>query len=305
MSLFRKKIRSRIKTDTSADKALLCVCYLLLVVIIITTLYPFWDLAVLSISPRDEALKSGFRFFTLHPDFSAYEQLFRSSEVWNGFRNSFIRVLSSTILSVCLTALTAYPLSKKYFPLRRTFTALILFTMIFNGGLIPSYLLIKNLGLIDSLWALILPGSVGAYNLIIMRNFLQALPESLEESAKLDGAGDFMIWLKIVLPLSKPVLATIALWVAVANWNAYLDALIYINDRSKYVLTIILRRILLEDQLNMFIGGNLDSTGMVMPTTAESKKAALTIISILPIAAIYPFLQKYFSKGVMLGAVKG
>ena len=299
------EMTSKLRSSSMSDRFLTVFCYVFLTLIIVITLYPFWEQLVISISPREEALAAGPHLFTLAPDFSAYKKILNSTEVWRSFGNSTQRVILAVIISVPLTSLTAYPLSKSYFPLGKLFTALILFTMLFSGGLIPTYLLMKNLHLIDKIWVLILPNAVTAYNLIIVRNFMKSLPQSLEESARLDGANDFVIWRKIVLPLSLPVMATIALWVAVGNWNAYFDALIYINDRDKFVLPVILRRILIENQLDMFIGENPDSVGMVMPTTEESKKAALVMISILPIAMFYPFLQKYFSKGIMLGAVKG
>lgn len=291
--------------DSTGDRIVVAIIYILLTLLIIVTLYPFWDLVVLSISPRKEALKSGLRLFTLNPDFQAYRQVFGSPEIWRSFYNSVIRVVGGTIISVFFTALTAYPLSKKHLPFNKAITGIILFTMMFSGGLIPGYLLMKSLGLLDTRWVLVLPGAVSAYNLIIMRNFLRSLPDSLEESAKIDGAKDFTVWWKIVLPLSTPVLATVALWVAVGHWNAYFDALIYITDRSKYVLPILLRRLLLENQLEMFLPGQVDTSGVVVKPTEETVKGAIIVISTLPIVMVYPFLQKHFTKGIMLGAVKG
>lgn len=291
--------------DSISDRILVFINYIILVFIIIVTLYPFWDLVVLSFSPRSEAFRSGIRLFTLNPSSEAYRQVFETPEIWRSFYNSIIRVITGTTISVFLTALTAYPLSKKDLPFNKAITGVIIFTMMFSGGLIPGYLLIKSLGIINTLWALVLPGAVGAYNLIIMRNFLRSLPESLEESAKLDGARDFIIWWCIVLPLSKPALATIALWIAVGHWNAYFDALIYITDRSKYVLPIILRRILLENQIEMFLPGQADTSGVIVKPTEETVKATIIVISTVPIVMVYPFLQKYFTKGIVLGAVKG
>ncbi|NSW92700.1 MAG: carbohydrate ABC transporter permease [Firmicutes bacterium] len=291
--------------DSKSDRIVVFIDYILLIILILITLYPFWDLVVLSISPRNEALSSGLRLFTLNPDFQAYKQVFESPEVWRSFYNSIIRVIAGTSISVFFTALTAYPLSKKDLPLNKIITGLILFTMMFSGGLIPGYLLMKSLGILDTLWVLILPGAVGAYNIIIMRNFLRTLPDSLEESAKIDGAKDFTIWWQIVLPLSTPVLATVTLWVAVGHWNAYFDALIYITDRSKYVLPVLLRRILLENQIEMYLPGQADTSGVIVKPTEETVKAATIVISAIPIIMVYPFLQKHFTKGIVLGAVKG
>jgi len=291
--------------DSASDRILVLINYIILVFVVIITLYPFWDLVVLSISPRSEAFRSGIRLITLNPSFKAYRQVFETPEIWRSFYNSIVRVIIGTSISVFFTALTAYPLSKKDLPFNKVITGIIIFTMMFSGGLIPGYLLIKSLGIMNTLWALVLPGAVGAYNLIIMRNFLRSLPESLEESAKLDGARDFIIWWYIVLPLSKPALATIALWIAVGHWNAYFDALIYITDRSKYVLPIILRRILLENQIEMFLPGQADTSGAIVKPTEETVKATIIVISTVPIVMVYPFLQKYFTKGIVLGAVKG
>jgi putative aldouronate transport system permease protein len=291
--------------DSKADKALIMLDYILMTLLAFVMLYPFWDMMILSISPRSEVFTAGFRFFTLHPDFTAYKKVLTSTEIWQGLYNSIVRVLLGTTISLILTALTAYPLSKKRLPLNKLFTWIFLLTMMFSGGLIPGYLLIKNLGMLNTIWSLVIPSSVSAFNLIIMRNFLRFIPESLEESAMLDGAKEFTIWWRIVLPLSKPVLATLALWVAVDNWNSYFDALIYITDRSKYVLPIIMRRVLLENQITAFIGREYIPTANSAKPTDESLKAAIVMFGTLPIVLVYPFLQKYFMKGIMLGAVKG
>lgn len=290
--------------DTRADKILMALNYALLVFVTIVMLYPFWEQLVLSISPRDEALRTGAHLFTLRPSFAGYQKVFSTPEIMRAFLNSVVRVVSGTAISVFFTMLCAYPLSKKYFPLRKTFMSMILFTMMFSGGLIPTYMLIRGLGIYDTRWALILPGAVGAYNLIIIRNFLMTLPDSLEESASIDGATDFRVWWSIVLPLTTPVIATVALWVAVGHWNAYFDALIYITDQRKLVIQIILRRILMEDQLDYVSGGPMEVPGQSRPT-GEVVKAAIIMVATLPIICVYPFLQRYFVSGIILGAVKG
>lgn len=291
--------------DSRLDRVFVALDYCFMAALAFVMLYPFWDMLILSFSPRSEVFKSGFRLITLHPDMTAYKKVAGSPEIWNGFCNSIVRVVLGTAISLVLTALTAYPLSKKRLPLGRFFTWVFLLTMMFSGGLIPGYLLIKNLKMINTIWALVIPSSIDAFNLIIMRNFLRFIPESLEESAMLDGAGELTVWWRIVLPLSKPALATIALWVAVNHWNAYFDALIYITDRSKYVLPIIMRRVLLENQITVFIGREYIPTVNSAKPTDESLKAAIVMAGTLPIVLVYPFLQKYFMKGIMLGAVKG
>ena len=288
--------------DSAGDRLLLIVCYIVLTLMTVIMLYPFWDIFILSISPKSEALKVGWRLYTRSPELTAYLQVLQSPDIWRSAFNSVIRVVAGTAIGIILTAMTAYPLSKRAFVLNRTFTLIILFTMLFSGGLIPSYLLMRDLNLIDNFLVLILPTAVTAYNLIIVRNFLRSLPVSLEESAKIDGASDFIVWWKIYMPLSMPVLATVALWMAVGHWNAYFDALVYINDRTKYVLQIILRRVLIEQQEDMFITGTM--MDMSAKPTAETQKAALIMISTLPIILLYPLLQKYFVRGIVLGAVK-
>lgn len=293
-----------IKTDTKRDTAFVVVCYIFVALLVVITFYPFWDLFILSISPRSDALKPGLRLFTSAPTLEAYKTVFESREILRSFWNSLVRVVLGTVLSLGLTALTAYPLSKRDMPFNKIITFVVLFTMIFSGGMIPAYLLIKDLKIMNTIWALILPTAVTAYNLIIMRNFIEGLPISLEESARIDGASYFTIWYKIILPLSKPVLATVMLWIAVAHWNNYFDAMIYMHDRSKYTLPVVLRRILLENELDKFLPAGAVDTGN-MPQTPETTKGAIVMVSTIPIICVYPFIQKYFTKGVMLGAVKG
>jgi putative aldouronate transport system permease protein len=292
------------KFDTRGDKGLVVLNYVLLGLLTLVMLYPFWEQLIMSMSPREEALLSGAHLLTLRPTLNGYQKVLTTPAIMRAFRNSVVRVALGTVIAVFFTSLCAYPLSKKYFPLRRTFTALILFTMMFSGGIIPSYMLIRSLGLYNTMWALVLPGAVSAYNLIIMRNFLMSLPESLEESARIDGATELQVWWSIVLPLSLPVMATVALWVAVGHWNAYFDALIYLTDQARIVLQVILRRILLEDSMDYVVGGPTEVPGQSRPT-GEVVKAAIIMLSTLPIILIYPFLQRYFVRGIILGGVKG
>lgn len=293
----------KLHRETKADRAFVCFCYVCLFLVGLVTLYPFWELAVLSISNRADASRVGFKLFTLHPDFSAYQNVLGSRGIWQAAWNSVVRVVLGTSLSVFLTTLTAYPLSKRNLVFGKPLTMFFIFTMMFSGGLIPSYLLIQDLGLFDNILSLILPSAVSAYNVIIVRNFMRSIDNSIEESAKIDGAGDFRIWAQIIIPLSTPVIATISLWIAVNHWNAYFDALLYMRDTSKYVLQVILRRVLMEQQMDMFITGVM--TDFSAKPTEISTRAALIIVSTLPIIVVYPFVQKYFVKGIMLGSVKG
>lgn len=300
------KIRGKRRTKRkicAADRALTIFCYTCVFLVVAVTFVPFWELAVTSLCTRADAARSGIRLFTANPTLDAYRQVLSSKNIWNSAWNSVVRVVLGTVISVGLTALTAYPLSKADFIGVKFFTVAILFTMVFSGGLIPSYFLItKTLHMTDSIWSMILPGAVGAYNLIIMRNFLRSIPQSLEDAARIDGAGELYVWWKIVMPLSKPVLATVALWKAVDHWNAYFDCLLYIRDQSKFVLQVLLRRVLVEQQMAMLQEGFV--MDMASKPTEATVRAALILISTLPIVLVYPFLQKYFMQGIMLGGVK-
>ena len=248
---------------------------------------------------------SGIQFLPNKFTWNAYKLLLNYSAVWIGYKNTILRCILGTTLGVFFTAMTAYPLSKNDLPFHNFFTDFILFTMLFSGGMIPTYLLVKDLHLLDSIWALVLPGLMGAYNIFIMRNFFRSIPVSLEEAARMDGASWFYIWWKIILPLAKPVLATVALWILVGHWNAWFDASIYIHDPNKTVVQVVLRRIAIE---NSSADMNAIRTRMSNGTnlaTAKSLEMAMVVVTIFPMLVIYPFLQKYFAKGILVGSVKG
>lgn len=278
--------------------------YSLLTLLVITTAYPFLNQLTISLSTTKYAYAAGFHIFPNPKGLTidSYKLIFRSTYLITGFMNSIIRTALGTGLSLLIYGLTAYPLSKRHLPGVKILTWIFVFTMLFDGGLIPNYILIRNLGLMNTRLALILQGVVSAFNIIIMRNFFYSLPESLEESAKIEGAGDITIFFRIIVPLSKPVFATIGLWVAVWHWNNWFDAMLYITDRSKQILQIILREILINNSGEMMnemrMMSNLDFQMLQL-------RAAVIIISVVPVMMIYPFIQRYFIKGIMLGSVKG
>ena len=220
--------------------------------------------------------------------------------------NSIIYTVSGTVLSIALTLLAAYPLSRDDFRGKKFFTILFVFTMMFNGGLIPTYLLVKNLNLTDTMWAVILPTAVSAYNMIVARTFFkQSIPKEMLEAAEIDGCTDFRFFWKIVLPLSAPIVAVLCLWVAVGLWNSYFNPMIYINSESKYPLQLVLRKILLMSQVD-FTTASVDPEKLAKNQyLSEMLKYGTIVISSLPLMIIYPFVQKYFVKGVMIGSVKG
>lgn len=268
----------------------------------LTCLYPFLYILSISLSTAAEASREGFHLYPRAVSFASYRMVLNNPAILSGFMNTLLRTVMGTVITLFATCLAAYPLSRKEMPHRSMFTFIILFTMLFAGGMVPKYLLIKKLGLINTVWSLILPMMVTAFNVIIVKNFFQSLPESLAESAKIDGAGEFTILTRIYMPLSKPVLATVALWTAVMHWNSWFDALLYITDEKKQVLQVMLQRIVIESSTQLMELGVTDAS--VVQFTAETIKAATIIVTILPIICVYPFLQKYFVKGVLLGGVK-
>ncbi|WP_242985470.1 carbohydrate ABC transporter permease [Vallitalea okinawensis] len=276
-------------------------CYLFLIILSITIIIPFMQVITISFSPTHVINSYGLKLFPTEITLEGYKKVFSDELIWSGYMNTIFVTVVGTILNVLFSVLGAYPLSKRYLPYRNMWTGLIVFTMYFSGGLIPSYMLVKNLGMLNSLTALILPGLISAYNMIIMRNYFMSLPESLEESARIDGAHDYTILFKIILPLSKPIIATVSLWYGVHHWNSWFHSMIYIQDRDKQVLQYVLRLILSEGQVDE-VGETLAEAAAV---NSETMKMAALVVATLPIICVYPFIQKYFVKGVMVGSLKG
>lgn len=278
--------------------------YAFFIILSFLFLYPFWETLVTSFSKPSFAISLGFKFY---PEggisLESYMEVFKSDLFYIGYGNTLFRVIIATLLTVFVNYFGAYSLSKKKLPFRSSITIFFLIPMFFGGGLIPSYILINNLGLMGSRWALILPGLASTWNLILARNFIATLPDSLEESAFIDGAHPLTVLLKIMIPLSMPIIAVLALWTAVGHWNAWFDAMIYVRSREKMVLQLVLRRILIDNSDELMKRGVLTRT--TAQTTPETVKAATIMISIIPIILFYPFLQKYFVKGILVGSLKG
>ena len=269
-------------------------------VLSVTILYPFLFVLARSLSSGDATLSK----MTIIPQgitLANYSTMLQYRYIGTGFRNSVARVLLGGALNLGVCILAAYPLSKRDLPHRTLIMGFIVFTMFFSGGLIPLYLLVSKLGLRNSIWALVLPTLVPTFSLIIMRNFFMTIPESLQESAKMDGAGDFTILVRLIVPVSKPVIATVVLWSMVNHWNAWFDSMIFMSKAENHVLQMIMRRMVNQVRILEDLGGmNVDE--MVLP---ETLKAATIMISTVPILMIYPFLQKYFAKGILVGSLKG
>lgn len=293
---------------TSASYKVFTVCNVaFLCLLCLTIIFPFWQQAVISISPPNEAKVISLHLYTLNPTLDAYKEILMRGSVPQAYFWTILRTVLGTLLTVTVSCMLAYPLSRKDLILRKLWMRLIVFTMFFGGGMIPTFLLVKNLGLTNTIFALVLPGMCSAYNIVIIRNFFSSLPNELEESAYIDGANDVQVFFRIVVPLSKPIIATITLWAIVGNWNAWFDAMIYITGNKIRVLQILLRDVLTnaEDAALASVSGlgYLDSGNQNY--TAESIKAAILMATTLPIIMVYPFLQKYFVKGIMIGSVKG
>jgi putative aldouronate transport system permease protein len=277
---------------------------MLMCLLIIITAYPFIYVIFASFSDSNMLVShTGLLFQPLGLQIDAYKMVFSNPNILSGYGNTLLIVIGGTAINLMFTSLGAYALSRKGLMLIRPLTIAIVFTMFFSGGLIPVYLLVYNgLNLGNTLWALILPTAISTFNLIVMRTSFAAVPDSLIESGRIDGAGEFTILLKIVLPLSMPVIAVMILYYGVAHWNSWFSAMIYLRDRELYPLQLILREILIQnsvDSMTSAAGGSDDKYSI-----GESIKYATIVIATVPILLVYPFLQKYFAKGVMVGAIK-
>ncbi|KGP83155.1 MULTISPECIES: carbohydrate ABC transporter permease [unclassified Paenibacillus] len=276
---------------------------LFLSALMIVTMYPILYVAFASFS--EPALMMGHKGILWKPlgfSLETYGAVFSNPMILLGYRNTLFIVIVGVALNLLLTSFAAYALSRKTLQYRKQLTLFIVFTMFFSGGLIPFYLLVRGLGITDTLWALILPTAISAFNLIIMRTSFEAVPDALEESAKIDGANDFSILFRIFLPLCKPVLAVVGLYYGVSHWNSWFNAMIFLQDRSLYPLQLILREILIIGEANSMAEGASQDEIIIL---GETLKYATIMVATLPIFLVYPFLQKYFVKGALIGAIKG
>lgn len=285
------------------------ILYIVMTLIVVVTIYPFWHEIVISFDASSFVNVAGFKIYPHKPSLQAYKAIFKYTTLWRSFGWAVYRTLLGTFLTICMNMLTAYPLSKPDLPFRGAYTTFLFITMLIGGGLIPSYLLIRYLGLMNTYWALVLPGCVSAYNIFVVRNFYKTLPGSIEESAMIDGAGWLTIFIRIVLPLCGPIIAVIGLWSAVGHWNSWFDVQLYITSYSRYTLPAVLRKILLDTGANNTAAAEFQKVADKAMEDSElqgkSVEAAITLVSIVPMLILYPFLQKYFVKGINVGAVKG
>ncbi|CAH1216667.1 hypothetical protein PAECIP111891_04436 [Paenibacillus allorhizoplanae] len=289
------------RTTSFGDRLFFGLNYGLLALIALTCLLPLLHIASLSLSHTQEILSGRVTFWPVGWNTDAFTSMIEGTRMLSAFRNSVVITVVGVALSMLVTILTAYPLSRKLFPGRRYVTLAMIFTMMFTGGMIPTYLIVKIFGLMNSYWALWIPALVNTYNMLVMKTYFENIPDELEEAGKMDGCGQWRQLLQIILPLSKPVLATITLFYAVSYWNSFFNVMLYINESAKYNLAVLVQNMIQNQQLLQ----EIVLTGAQVEVVPESLKAASVMIMMLPMIVIYPFLQKYFVKGVMLGAVKG
>ncbi|EMS69204.1 carbohydrate ABC transporter permease [Ruminiclostridium cellobioparum] len=290
--------------DTSGDKVFLAGVMVVSTLILCIVIYPLLYVLSASFSSGDAVMNGRVYLFPVEPSVEGYKMVFEDQNILTGFKNSLIYTFLGTMINMVMTTLIAFPLSRKKLPGRQAIMFIVTFTMFFSGGLIPTFLVVEKLKMVDTVWAMVVPTAISTFNLIIMKTYFEnSIPEELGESAALDGCNNFRFLLSIVLPLSKPILAVLVLYYAVGHWNQYFNALIYLRSNERISLQLALRNILLANQIS---SGGSDSGGFgEVAKVGLTVKYAVIIVSSIPVMILYPFIQKYFVKGVMIGAIKG
>ncbi|WP_434756540.1 carbohydrate ABC transporter permease [Paenibacillus amylolyticus] len=294
--------RNPVIRESLGDRLFITALYIILSLVLVAVLYPLIYIVSSSLSSPSAVSSGKVWLWPVDLSFEGYKAVLRNEQVLMGYANSLFYTVCGTFISVALTIMIAYPLSKKTFVGRSTLMIFITFTMLFAGGLIPTYLVVKSLGLIDTRWALLIPNAIWVWQVIIARTFFQnSIPEELSEAADIDGCSDIRFIFSVILPLAKPIVAVLSLMYAVGQWNAYFDALIYLKSQSLYPLQLILRSILILGN-----SGNMDASEMIkQQQMAELMKYSLIVMASLPVLIIYPFVQRYFVQGMLVGSVKG
>ena len=300
----KTKKKSEFSKLPSGDKALLIVAYAILGLFLVAIILPIIYIILASFIDPVTLQNSGLTFDFSKWTLTAYERVLGNAQIWVGFKNALIYSVLFTIISVVVTLLAAYPMSRADFKGRGFFNTIFVITMFFGGGLIPTYLLISRLGMLDTIWAILIPGAFSVWNMIIARTYYMGIPRDLQEATEIDGATEMVYFFQILLPVCTPIIATIAMWQFVGMWNSYFDAMIYLNSASKQPLQLVLRAILIQSQPEPGMVSDMQSTA-ARAQLAELLKYATIIISSLPLMIMYPFFQKYFDNGIMAGAVKG
>ena len=286
-----------------ADRIYNVINLILLIIVFLIVAYPLYFVVIASISDPMEVSRGSVILLPKGINFRGYERIFHFDQIWLGYRNTIFYTALGTLISVAATVLLAYPLSRKDFMLRSPLMVMVTITMFFSGGMIPTYLVINQMGMPDTVWAVVLPGAITATNVIITRTFFQSLPQELREAATVDGATNFKLFIYIILPLSKAIIAVIALFYASGLWNQYFGPMLYLSKKDLYPLQLFLRQVLLQSDME---GVDVSAASMRDEQfLRELIKYGVIIISIVPMLCLYPFIQKYFVKGVMIGSVKG
>ncbi|MGO4182432.1 carbohydrate ABC transporter permease [Paenibacillus sp. TAF43_2] len=296
--------------ESGRDKVFLICNYIYVFLAFIVVAYPVIYMISASISDPKLVGSGEMWLWPKGITFEGYQRVFQNSSIWTGYGNTILYTVVGTSINLFVTLPAAYALSRKDFMGRNFFMGMFLVTMFFGGGLVPSYLLIKELGMVNTIWAIVIPSAASIWNIIVARTFFQSsIPKELQEAAQIDGCTNLRLFVKIILPLSMPIIAVMALFYGVGNWNSYFSALIYLNDAAKYPLQLVLRQILVLQEMSAQGGGAMDaSTASALNSKAEIAalvKYAVIIVATAPIIAVYPFLQRYFVQGVMIGSVKG
>ncbi|BFH64759.1 carbohydrate ABC transporter permease [Paenibacillus azoreducens] len=296
--------------ETKRDKVFLICNYIYVFLAFLIVFYPLVYMISASISDPKYVASGEMWLWPKGITFDGYKRVFENSSIWIGYGNTILYTVVGTTINLLVTLPAAYALSRKDFVGRNFFMGMFMVTMFFGGGLVPTYLLVKQLGMINTMWAIVIPSAASIWNIIVSRTFFQSsIPKELQEAAQIDGCTNMRLFIKIILPLSMPIIAVMALFYGVGNWNSYFSALIYLNDSAKYPLQLVLRQILVLQEMAAQGGGAIDaSTAAAMNSKAEIAalvKYAVIIVATIPVIVIYPFLQRYFVQGVMIGSVKG
>ena len=292
-------------TRTPGEWVLDIVKVVFLAFVVVVTVYPFWNIFIISINDATDAIRGGLYFLPRKLSLSSYAEILGRSTFLASIKVSVGRTLIGTPIAVLVTAMLAYPLSRKDLVGRKFWNLLFVFTMYFGGGLVPYYMVLKGIHMLNTFWVFIFPMMMSVYNMILIRSYIESMPDSLFEAAKIDGANDLVVFVKMVIPLSKPILMTVALFVAINQWNSWFDAYLYTSDQALKPMQSILVEILNQYQTGASTSQAMSNAKAGVTVTPDSIRMAATMVATLPIIMVYPFVQKYFVKGIMLGALKG
>lgn len=291
--------------ESRGDRAFNMIVYVILGVVAVIVLYPLIFVLSASFSDPQTVLRGEMLLWPKGFNLNSYSKIFQNQDILSGYSNTLLYTTIGTLINLVMTVLGAYPLSRKDFVGKNAVMALFVFTMFFGGGLIPTYLLIKDLGMLNTFWVMVIPNAVSIWNIIIMRTFFQqSIPYELQEAATIDGCSNIQILTRIILPLSMPIIAVMILFYAVGHWNAFFSALLYLSDKEKFPLQLILREILIQGQTSDMVKMSTESA-IKQQREVEGIKYAVLVVANIPVLILYPFLQRYFVKGVMIGAIKG